>query len=188
MKPKVLVLLGSTRRGRVGETVARWLMGQLHERREADFELVDLREYRLPVEDGPSPEQDDGVARRWMAKVGAADAFIIVTPEYNHGYPAALKCALDCAYEEWNRKPVAFVSYGGHGAGYRAVEQLRQVAIELQMVPIREQVGIQYPWAAFDAHSRLVRDGAEQAVRRMVDDLLWWARVLQPARASGLPA
>ena len=185
MKPSILVILGSTREGRVGENVARWLMRQLDERPEADFELVDLRDYPLAVYEGPaSPDQRDAAVRRWADKVAAADGYVIVTPEYNHGYPGALKSALDHAYQEWNRKPVAFVSYGGHAAGYRAVEQLRLVSIELQMVPIREQVGIQAPWAAFDAQGELTRTGAKEAVGRTIDDLLWWTRALQHARAT----
>jgi NAD(P)H-dependent FMN reductase len=186
LKPSILVILGSTREGRVGEVVARWLMRRLDGWPEADFELVDLRDYPLPAYEGPSPDQRGPVVGRWVDKVAAADGYIIVTPEYNHGYPAALKSALDHAYEEWNRKPVAFVSYGGHAAGYRAVEQLRLVSVELQMVPIREQVGIQFPWTAFDADGSLTREGAEKAVGRMVEDLLWWARALRHARAAEL--
>ena len=186
MKPSILVILGSTREGRVGETVARWLMRQLDAWQEADFELADLRDYRLPIYEGPSSHQRDAAVRRWTDKVAAADGYIIVTPEYDHGYPAALKSALDHAYEEWNRKPVAFVSYGGHAAGYRAAEQLRQVSVELQMVPIREQVGIQFPWTAFDAQGHVTRNGVEEAVGRMVDDLLWWTHALRRARTAEL--
>jgi NAD(P)H-dependent FMN reductase len=188
MKPSILVILGSTREGRVGQNVARWLMRQLDARPEADFELVDLRDYPLPVYEGPSSDRSVAAVHRWADKVAAADGYIVVTPEYNHGYPAALKSALDHAYQEWNRKPVAFVSYGGHAAGYRAVEQLRQVAVELQMVPLREQVGIQAPWSAFDAQGDLTRNGPEEAVGRMVDDLLWWTRALRQARAAELTA
>jgi NAD(P)H-dependent FMN reductase len=184
MKPRILVILGSTREGRIGDKVARWVMRKLDARTELEFELVDLRDYPLPVYDGPSGDRPKPVVRRWVDKVAAADGYIIVTPEYNHGYPAALKSALDHAYREWNRKPIAFVSYGGHAAGYRSVEQLRQVAVELQLVPIREQVGIQAPWAAFDEDGELTRPGAEEALRQMVDDLLWWARALQQARAA----
>jgi len=176
MKPTILVILGSTREGRIGEKVARWLMGRLEARTDADFELVDLRDYALLDIDG----------QRWTEKVAAADGYIVVTPEYNHGYPAPLKAALDAAYREWNRKPIAFVSYGGHAAGYRAVEQLRLVAVELQMVPIREQLGIQAPWAAFDADGSLTQPGAEEAVERLLNDLLWWARALRQARAADL--
>jgi NAD(P)H-dependent FMN reductase len=186
--PRILVILGSTREGRIGENVTRWLMRQLHGWPEADFELADLRDYPLPIYEGPAPDRRDAAVRRWADKVAAADGYIVVTPEYNHGYPAALKSALDHAYQEWNRKPVAFVNYGGHAAGYRAVEQLRLVAVELQMVPIREQVAIQSPWAAFDAQGELSRSGAEEAVKRMVDDLLWWARALLQAWAGDLVA
>jgi NAD(P)H-dependent FMN reductase len=186
MKPQILIILGGTREGRVGETVARWLMRSLAGWTEAEFELIDLRDYPLPVYEGPSTRRRDVGVRRWANKVASADGYIVVTPEYNHGYPAALKSALDHAYREWNRKPIAFVSYGGHAAGYRAVEQLRLVSVELQMVPIREQVGIQAPWEAFDAQGELTRPGAEEAVGRMVDDLLWWARALRQARAGEL--
>jgi NAD(P)H-dependent FMN reductase len=184
MKPRILVILGSTREGRVGEKVARWLMRKLDTWPDAELELLDLRDYPLPIYEGPSGDGPNPAVRRWLDKVAAADGYIVITPEYNHGYPAGLKSALDHAYREWNRKPIAFVSYGGHAAGYRSVEQLRQVAVELQMVPIREQVGIQAPWAAFDDDSNVTRSGAGEAVRRMLDDLLWWARALQQARAA----
>jgi NAD(P)H-dependent FMN reductase len=184
MRPHILVIIGSTREGRIGEQVARWLMRQLEEVPDAEFELVDLRDYPLPTYGGPSKGHSSDDVQRWSRKVDSADGYIIVTPEYNHGYPAALKNAMDHAYREWNRKPVAFVSYGGHAAGYRAVEQLRLVAVELQMAPIREQVGIQAPWSAFDEHGELERPGAKQAVADMLADLLWWARALQQARAS----
>jgi len=189
MKPHILVILGSTREGRIGEKVAAWLLRKLDARTEAEFELVDLRDHPLPIYEGPSGDRPSPAVERWKEKVAAADGYIVVTPEYNHGYPAGLKSALDHAYAEWNRKPMAFVSYGGHAAGYRSVEQLRLVAVELQLVPIREQVGIQSPWAAFDEDGELTRRGAEEAVGRMVDDLLWWARALRRARvADPVPA
>jgi NAD(P)H-dependent FMN reductase len=104
-----------------------------------------------------------------------------VTPEYNHGYTAPLKNALDHLYNEWTHKPAAIVSYGGPG-GYRAAEQLRQVLVELKIAPVREQVGIPAVWAAFDESSR-PRDAAlERAVDRMAAELLWWATALIPAR------
>ncbi len=189
MKPKILVILGSTRQGRQGENVARWLMGQLALRSDADFELVDLRDYPLPFYDSPVPPalgQYGPETQRWAEKVGSADGYIIIVPEYNHSFPAVLKNALDHLYREWHRKPVAFVSYGAGAAGYRAVEQLRQIAVELQMVPIREQVGIPFVWAAFDEAGALTQRGIEQAVSRMVDDLLWWARALMAARSADL--
>jgi NAD(P)H-dependent FMN reductase len=177
------IIIGSTREGRFGPRVANWFATVVREHGAFDLDVIDLVEADLPatLTSEPSP-----AVEAYCARLARADAFAIVTPEYNHGYPAALKSALDHAYEEWNRKPVAFVSYGGHAAGYRAVEQLRQVAIELQMVPLREQVGIQFPWMAFDAQGDLTREGAEAAVGRMVDDLLWWTRALRHARAAEL--
>lgn len=187
MRPSILVILGSTRQGRQGERVAGWLMRQLERHPHADFELVDLRDWPLPFFDNPAPPvsgQYAPEARRWAEKVAAGNGYIVVTPEYNHGYPAVLKNALDHVYREWNRKPVAFVSYGAAAGGYRAAEQLRQVAGELQMVPVREQVGIPFAWTAFDEQGDLRQQGVDRAVARMVDDLLWWARALKAARAA----
>jgi len=189
MKPKILIIVGSTREGRQGAQVARWLMQQLAEFDDAAFELVDLRDFVLPFIGSGQPPGLDGFAgavEHWAAHVASADGFIIVTPEYNHGYPAALKNAIDHLRDEWRRKPVAFVSYGGHAAGYRATDQLRSVVVELQMMPIREQIGIQFPWTTFDEKGELQQDGAHAAVARMVDDLLWWTLVLKQARLADL--
>jgi NAD(P)H-dependent FMN reductase len=127
MKPRILLILGSTREGRVGERVALWLLRQLDGQQAAAFELVDLRDYPLPIYERPSGERRGATVQRWADKVAAADGYVVVTPEYNHGYPAALKSALDHASDEWNRKPVAFVSYGGHAAGYRVRKPRRGV-------------------------------------------------------------
>jgi NAD(P)H-dependent FMN reductase len=173
------VILGSTRQGRQGENVARWLMRQLARWPGAEFALVDLRDCPLPFFDHPLPPasgQYAPEARRWAQTVASGDGYIIVTPEYNHGYPAVLKNALDHVYGEWNRKPVAFVSYGGAAAGYRAAEQLREVVVELQMAPMRAQVGIPLVWMAFDAGGEPRQPGLDRAVTGMVDDLLWWTR------------
>ena len=176
MKPTILVILGSTREGRRGETVATWLMQRLETRSDATFTLVDLRDYSLLDLDG----------QRWIDTVAAADGYVIITPKYNHRSTRCPQSRPRSRLREWNRKPVAFVSYGGHAAGYRAVEQLRLVAIELQLAPIREQLGIQAPWDAFDADGTLNQPGAEEAVGRLTDVLLWWARALQVARATSL--
>ncbi len=123
------------------------------------------------------------VQRRWDAKVAEADGYVLVTAEYNHGYPPPLKNALDHVYGEWNRKPVAYVSYGGPGGGTRAVEQLRGVAVELQQVPLRSQVIIHRPWPN-------VRDGLfdgaqhERQARALLDELAWWTGVLRQARSQ----
>ena len=191
MKPRILVILGSTRQGRQGERVSRWLMRQLERWPAAEFELVDLRDHPLPFFDNPAPPasgQYGPEAQRWAEKVSSGDGYIVVTPEYNHGYPAVLKNALDHVYREWNRKPVALVSYGGPAAGYRAAEQLRAVAVELQMVPIREQLGIPLVWMAFDADGDLRQPGVDRPLTGMVDDLLWWTGALKAARDADVRA
>jgi len=134
---KVKVILGSTREGRFGEQPANWIVEEAKRLNDVEVELLDLRSYPMPFYDEPkSPSTTKGifpneVIANWAKKIDEGDAFIIVTPEYNHGYPAVLKNALDYIYYEWNKKPVGFVSYGGVG-GARVVEQLREVTIELQ--------------------------------------------------------
>ena len=186
MKTRVLVILGSTRPGRNGDKVADWFMEVAEQRPDAEFELVDLRDWNLPYYDSPVPPafaQPEGKVKEWADLVDSGNGFVIVTPEYNHGYPAVLKSHLDAIYKPWNRKPVAFVSYGSAGAGYRATEQLRQVAVELQMVPIREQVGIPLVWAAFDDDGKLKdAESRRPFTDRLLDDLLWWAAALKQAR------
>ena len=102
-----------------------------------------------------------------------------------HGYPAVLKSHLDAVYAPWNRKPLGIVSYGSAAGGYRAAEQLRQVAVELQMVPVREQVGLPLVWTLFDEEGRLKNaDALLPFTRRLIDDVLWWAGALKPAREA----
>jgi NAD(P)H-dependent FMN reductase len=183
--PHVLVVLGSTRQGRQGERVARWLMSRLTSRPDATFELVDLRALALPLFDsevGPAYGAIAPEARGWAEKVRHADGFILVTPEYNHGYPAPLKNALDHLYHEWAYKPAAIVNYGGSAGGYRAAEQLRQVLVELKLVPVREQVGIPAVWEAFDEADEPRNAALDSSVDAMVAALLRWATALIPAR------
>ena len=139
------VIIGSTRQNRFSEKPAHYVFDELQKQEGIEAELVDLRDWPLPFFDEPvSPSANKGnysneLAKKWAAKVGEADGFIIVTPEYNHGYPAVLKNALDWVFPEWKGKPVGFVSYGNAG-GARSVEQLRQVVIELYMHPIRNAI------------------------------------------------
>ena len=129
-----------------------------------------------------SIESQDGSALEWSEKVARAYGYALVTPEYNHGYPAPpLKNALDHLFSEWNRKPIGFVSYGASGGGLRAVEQLRQVAIELKMAPVRRRVAIPRVWEALDG-SGVPRDPqvTEQA-RALLDEMAWWATSLRAA-------
>jgi NAD(P)H-dependent FMN reductase len=192
-KIKVQIILGSTRQGRFGDKFANWMYEIAKEKEGLEVELLDLRDYPLPFFDEPvSPAMSKGkysneLAAKWAQKIGEADAYIIATPEYNHGYPAVLKNALDYVYSEWNNKPVAFISWGGVSAGTRAVQQLRQVVIELQMVPIRNGIHIPFSWNLVDADG-VIKPGAMDAQKVGADNLLnqltWWAKILKEAREN----
>jgi NAD(P)H-dependent FMN reductase len=144
---RIGIIIGSTRPKRFSEKPAEWIYDEVRAYDEVEVELLDLRDHPLPFFEEPeSPASkkhpyDNPLVRQWTTTIASLDGFIIVTPEYNHGYPAVLKNALDYVYQEWNGKAVGFVSYG-NASGARSVEQLRQVAIELQMAPIRPAVHI----------------------------------------------
>ncbi|GIL01048.1 MAG: FMN reductase [Alphaproteobacteria bacterium] len=187
-KPRIGIIIGSTRPGRFADKPAEWISARAKARGEFDIELLDLRDYPLPFfEERASPAwgpSENAVAKRWQQKIDSLDGFIIVAAEYNRGPTAALKNALDYAYREWNRKPVAFVGYGGVG-GARAVEQLRLHSIELQMSPIRAGVHILMP--DFLAVMQGDKGLAElDHLNRSADDMLaqfgWWVRALGAAR------
>jgi NAD(P)H-dependent FMN reductase len=194
-KSKVLVVLGSTRENRYGDKPAHWILGRLAEHPQLDPELVDLRDWPLPMFDRPvSPSRiTDGnygheLANRWGQKVASADAFVVVSPEYNHGYAAVLKNAMDWLFREWNRKPISFVGYGSVG-GARAIEQLRAVAIELEMAPIRRAVHLPVEiYLATMKETAPADPGlfakAEPAAALMADELAWWSAALRAARAA----
>lgn len=167
---RIAVIIGSTREGRFGPIVADWFRDQAAAHPEIVPDLVDLADF-----EGHGPDLAD--------RLGAADGFVVVTPEYNHSYPAALKQAIDSVHAQWQAKPVAFVSYGGISGGLRAVEHLRPVFAELHTVTIRETVSFAGAWSLFDESGRL-RDpsAAEAAAKLQLDQLLWWARALRQAR------
>jgi NAD(P)H-dependent FMN reductase len=187
-RPLVQVILGSTRQGRAGERVARWFVQQAAARDDLVTELVDLRDHPLPFFDQPVPPMRGGYTDpaqvRWAEQVARADAFVLVTPEYNHGYPAVLKNALDHLYAEWVGKPVGFVGYGGPGAGLRAVEQLRQVVVELGMVPMRQQVAVPAVYSAFGEDGSMVVPGADRQATAVLDELAGWAARLATGRGT----
>jgi NAD(P)H-dependent FMN reductase len=190
LNPKIGIVIGSTRPSRFGDKPAAWIHGIADQRTDLDFELIDLRDYPLPLFNEPgSPAWgpiDNEIAQRWAAKLDSLDGFIMVTPEYNHGPSAVLKNALDYAYKEFIRKPIGFVGYGGVGAA-RAVEQLRLVAIELQMAPVRNAVhigmvefmGIWRQGKSFEDFPHLA-----QAATGLLDDMAWWATALKSAGAA----
>ena len=198
---KIKVIVGSTRQNRFSEKPAQWIFEETKKLEGVEAELLDLRDYQMPFFDEPmSPSMAKGqysneVVKKWANKINEGDAFIIVAPEYNHGYSAVLKNALDVIYPEWNRKPVGFVSYGG-ALGARVVEQLRQVAVELQMAPIRNAIHIPVDifFAAMMGKGPTgpemfepIRKGMMgDRVQIFFDDLLWWAKALKAAREKNL--
>ena len=189
-KPKIGVIVGSTRATRFADKPAEWIASIAKARGDFDVEIVDLRDYPMPFFDEAAsslwaPSKNE-VALRWQKKVAEFDGFVVIAAEYNRGPTAVLKNALDYAYTEWNRKPVTFVGYGGVG-GARAIEQLRLHAIELQMAPSRYAVHI--IWGDF---IQIMQQGKKieefehlnQAAETALDDLAWWAKVLKTARAE----
>lgn len=189
MAQRIQVILGSTRRGRRGEQVARWVVERSRQQEGWDVELIDLADYPLPFyEETMSPAGHKGnydleVARRFVGTIAEGDGYILITPEYNHSFSAVLKNALDYGYYEWNRKPAAFVSYaGGALGGVRAVEQLRLVVVELQMAPLRDAVHLAGVRQAFDADGALTDPAYDERLRVMFRELDWWTRALKEAR------
>lgn len=188
-KLKLGIVLGSTRPKRASEKVGAWIAQLAKSRADLDVTILDLREFPLPFYEEPVPAKmaetnyTDAVKQNWVKAVAAQDAFIFVTPEYNHGYSAVLKNALDHVYTGWNGKPVAYVSYGGISGGIRAVQQLRQVSVELQLVPLREEVNIAMIGSAFDEHSVPKDPVFEKRANAMLDRLAVYGQALRAVRA-----
>ncbi len=187
-KPKIGVIVGSTREHRFGDKPAKWIAGLAASRKDMSVEIVDLRDYPMPFFDEPASSHfmpsNDPVATKWQAKIASLDGYIITVAEYNRGPTAVLKNALDYAYDEWNNKPLAFVGYGGTG-GARAVEQLRLIGIELQMAPIQKAVHI--AWADMSAlmegqKSFTDLPHLDSSADGMLNQFSWWANALKNAR------
>ncbi|CAM3454362.1 NADPH-dependent FMN reductase [Isoptericola cucumis] len=175
---RVVLVVASVRPDRFGSTVAAWATARIVAHGGTCLDVVDLMELDLPAGlDG------GGDTERWRSRVDAADAFVVLTPEYNHGYPGYLKTAIDSVVDEWQAKPVAFVSYGGGAGGARSVEQLRQVFAELDAVTVRESVTLVRVWDMFDDGGCLGSPaGPDRAMRAMLDRLIWWGWTLRAAR------
>jgi NAD(P)H-dependent FMN reductase len=187
--PKIGIIISSTREQRFGEKAATWIHGIASQRTDLDFEIVDLRDYPMPFFEGISPfyaPVQNEVAQRWGAKMAELDGYLFVTAEYNRSITGALKNALDWAYKEYNRKPAAYLGYGGVG-GARAVEHLRLICIELQMAPTRHGVhiagadamGLMFQGKPFDEFPHLTATATP-----MLDDLAWWTKALKTAREA----
>jgi NAD(P)H-dependent FMN reductase len=182
-QPLVLaIIVGSTREGRFGERVARWFVGQASRRGDMVLDVIDLAELDLPA---VLPRHHDAALQAYVERIDRADAFVVVTPEYNHGYPASLKQAIDIPHHQWRGKPVGFVSYGGMSGGLRAVEQLRQVFPELHATTVRDTVSFHMASRRFDDEGEPIdAAGCNDAATTMLDELAWWGTALRTARSA----
>jgi NAD(P)H-dependent FMN reductase len=183
----VAIIIGSTRPGRVGQSVGKWAVEIAKRRKDAQFERVDLADFDLPLLDEPVPpsmgKYSKEHTKRWAAKIGIFDAYVFVTAEYNHGIPGALKNAIDFLFAEWNNKAAGFVSYGGAG-GARAVESLRLVMVDVQIATVRNQVMLNLytdfqNFTQFNPHPR-----HEDSINKMLDQLIAWGGALKTVRSS----
>jgi NAD(P)H-dependent FMN reductase len=182
---KFAIIIGSTRPGRVGEAVARWVYELAKKRSDAEFELVDIKDFNLPLLDEPVPPSQGKYSKehtkRWAAKVASFDGYVFVTPEYNHGTSGALKNAIDFLYAEWNNKAAGFVGYGSAG-GARAVEHLRLVMAEVQVATVRNQVALSL-FTDFENYTTFKpASHHEKSVGGMLDQLVAWGGALKGLR------
>ncbi|AKZ55579.1 putative reductase [Streptomyces ambofaciens ATCC 23877] len=179
---RVTLIIGSNRHGRFGPVVSDWLLEHLRAHDGLVPEVVDVAATDLPTTFAPTPEAAAALAEI-TPKLAGADAFVVLTPEYNHSFPAGLKNLIDWHYGEWRAKPVGLVSYGGLAGGLRAVEHLRQVFAELHAVTVRDTVSFHNAGASFDARGALVDpSGPDAAAKTMLDQLVWWGRTLREAQ------
>ena len=193
---KVLVIVGSTRPGRAADLVLPWVISRARAHDVFDTEVADLRDWPLPIfaehmgtiGDISDPTYSEPIVQAWNKKVKQADAFIVVTPEYNHSVPAVLKNAIDTVWLSFGfrNKPVAAIGYSGSiGGGIRAIEHLAHVFIEAEAVPLRNTVVIPFVRTAFGADGEPVNPETDIRLQIMLDDLAWWSSALEKARAEG---
>ncbi|MHC8494835.1 NADPH-dependent FMN reductase [Thalassospira sp. SM2505] len=176
----VAIIYGSAREGRFCDVVARWAIETLKTDHDISIDTIDPATLNLPAFHVGAQHP---AVQHLHVTLAEADAFIVVTPEYNHSFTGELKLLIDAAKQEWRRKPVAFVSYGGMSGGLRAVEQLRLVFAELQAVTMRDVVSFANAWDRFDEDGQPLEPvGAKAALHNMTTDLKWWAGALREAR------
>lgn len=182
---KIIVIVGSVRKGRMALPVAHWVMEQVREHPALACELVDLLDWDLPFFPHARPpaagNYEDPLQLRWAEKIAGADGYILIAPEYNHSPSAVLKNALDTVFAEWGRKPVAFVGYGGAG-GSRSVEQLRLTSIALEMAPLNNAVHLIRPGAKRSGDRFEGDEYDVKALGKLFDELEWWGNALRAAR------
>ena len=187
---RVALVIGSTRPGRKGDAVARWVYEHACQHGDAEFEIVDLAEHDLPVLDEPMPaihgQYERAHTRAWARVIASFDAYVFVTPEYNRSIPGALKNAIDFLYPEWNDKAAGFVSYGVDAGGARAVEHLRLVMGELRVADVRTHVAL----SLFDDFEEFTtpapRPHQEAKLADLVNELVAWARALRTVREPAM--
>jgi NAD(P)H-dependent FMN reductase len=183
---RVAIILGSTRPGRRGEPIARWVHELASKRDDAEYQLIDIADFELPHLDEPLPaslyQYANDHTKRWSETIAAFDAYVFVTPEYNHSTSASLKNAIDYLYREWNNKAAGFVSYGGGASGTRAVEHLRLVMGELQVADVRAQVAfsVRHDFENFQVF--MPRPEHEQALSTLLDQVVAWGTALKSVR------
>jgi NAD(P)H-dependent FMN reductase len=193
---RLLVIVGSTRPGRSADLVVPWIMSRARAHGSFEVELADLRDWPLPIfaehmgtiGDPRDPTYSLPLVRAWNAKIKEADAFIVITPEYNHSLPGGLKNAIDTVFLSFGfrNKPVAAVGYsGGIGGGIRAIEHLAHVLVEAEAVPLRNTVVLPNVTTAFDDQGAPANPAMEISLNVMLDDLAWWSLALENARAAG---
>lgn len=185
---KIAVIIGSTRPGRVGDRVATWYVDQVKDTPNTTFHIIDLADWDLPFLNEPAPASmgmyQHELTKKWSKAINGYDAYVWVTPEYNHSAPAVLTNAISFLNKEWQRKPVALVSYGSMG-GARAAEHLRGIAGELYMADIRPQVLIRLPWAMFDEAGNIMPELVWGDPKEQIEELMWWAEALTKKREEG---
>ncbi len=185
---KLKIIIASTRPGRKGPILGTWITDIARKHGVYDVEVLDLAEINLPFIDEPNhprfQKYEHEHTKAWSKTINEADAFIFVTPEYNFGYPATLKNALDFLYNEWTYKPVGFVSYGGVAAGTRAVQMLKQVVTAQKMMPVAESVNVPF-FTRFinDADQFVPEEGLEKSAYGMLDELVLWTKALMELRS-----
>jgi NAD(P)H-dependent FMN reductase len=191
--PRLQIIVASTRPGRVGLPVAEWFRDRAAKHGGFEVELVDLAEWNLPFMDEPNHPRlrryTHQHTKNWSASVERADAFVFVMPEYNYGFTAPLKNAIDYLNHEWQHKPVGLVSYGGVSAGTRAAQMIKQVVTTLKMVPVADAVSIPFVAQFIDDEGQLrANEVMEASATAMLDELVRWTAALASLRAPGTPA
>ncbi len=179
-KLKLALIYGSVRPGRLCDKVVAWVKAAMDMDAALEVSVLDPRDYYSPLVRGAT---GDPALEELRALIADADGFVVVTPEYNHSYPAALKLLIDAVNEQWQAKPVAFVSYGGVSGGLRAVEHLRQVFAELHAVSVRDTVSFSNVWEQFGESGKPIAS-AHRSVATLLGRLKWWAAALRSARAA----